>query len=312
MDQIHHPQLLRLKRIPDLRGNLTVLEQGCDVPFGPQRVYWIYDVPGGERRYGHAYRRNRELIVALTGSFDVHVDTGCERETYHLNRSYYAVYVPAGCWREITNFSTGAVALVLASEPYDEADYLRDYNDFEQYAEGYKKTVATEPCRPATTRPVPGVDGRSSTLDDVRLLHPEIHRTARQGNLCVIQGGRDVDFNPSRAFYLYDVPAGAARGQHAHRCDHEVIVAVSGSFTVALTDGRSCRTYNLKRPFEVLHVPPGMWIQLHDFSGGSVALVMCANGYDTADYLNGYDAYLDFKQIPTGERQPLPTLFTLD
>lgn len=287
-----------LKRIPDSRGNLTVVEQGRDLCFAPRRVYWIYDVPGGERRYGHAYRRNRELIIALTGSFDVSVDDGVTRDTYTLNRSYCGVYVPAGTWREITNFSTGAIALVLASEPYDEADYIRDYGDFLAYAAAQAPNGETDGIDVPTVRGAEiGPDGARNTLADVQLLHPAIHRTQRQGNLCVVQGGDDVPFDLRRVFYLYDVPAGAARGEHAHRHDHQLIVAASGSFSVSVTDGTDACEYSLKRPFEVLHIPPGMWVQLHDFSGGAVALVICAGNYDPADYINDRTEYLAYKGI---------------
>lgn len=125
------PCIIDLPRILDNRGNLSFIEQYNQVPFKIERTYWIYDVPGGEcRRGGHAYHRNQEFIVALSGSFDVTVDTGAERRVFSLNRSYYGVYVPAGTWRELSNFSTNSLALVLASTAYDEEDYIRDYEQF--------------------------------------------------------------------------------------------------------------------------------------------------------------------------------------
>ena len=105
------------------------------MPFEIRRVYWIFDVPGGERRGGHAYRQGQELIIALSGSFDVTTDNGRESDTFSLNRSYYGLYIPAGTWREISNFSTNAIALIVSSTDYNEEDYIRDYNEFETYAE---------------------------------------------------------------------------------------------------------------------------------------------------------------------------------
>lgn len=116
--------------IPDERGNLTFIEGERHVPFAIERAYWIYDVPGGERRGGHAYRRLEEFIVALSGSFDVTVDDGTARTVVSLNRSYFGLYVPSMVWRQLDNFSTNAVCLILASTHYDASDYLYDYREF--------------------------------------------------------------------------------------------------------------------------------------------------------------------------------------
>lgn len=128
----HAPKIIQLPKIPDSRGNLSFIEELRHLPFRIARSYWIYDVPGGERRGGHAYRRNCELIVALSGAFTVTVDNGRERFEYQLDRSYYGLYVPAGLWREMSAFSTNSLALVLASEGYDEEDYVRDYEEFKR------------------------------------------------------------------------------------------------------------------------------------------------------------------------------------
>lgn len=124
-------QIIQLPKILDKRGNLSVIEEWKNIPFKIERTYWIYDVPGGEARGGHAYKENEEFIVALSGSFDVILDNGKERKTYSLNRSYYGLYVPKGIWREMKNFSTNSLALILASTLYDDRDYIYDYEEFE-------------------------------------------------------------------------------------------------------------------------------------------------------------------------------------
>ena len=123
-------RIIELPRIADPRGNLTFIEANRHVPFEIRRVYYLYDVPGGAERGGHAHRRLMQFIVAMSGSFDVTVNNGNMRETFHLNRSYYGLYVCRMMWREIDNFSSGSVCLVLASAPYDESDYYRDYASF--------------------------------------------------------------------------------------------------------------------------------------------------------------------------------------
>jgi dTDP-4-dehydrorhamnose 3,5-epimerase-like enzyme len=122
--------IIDLPKIADPRGNLTFIETGKHLPFDFKRVFYLYDVPGGAMRAGHALKTCHQFIIAVTGSFDVLLDDGQERKRYQLNRSYYGLYVPPMVWRELDNFSSGAVSLVLASEPYSEADYYREYDDF--------------------------------------------------------------------------------------------------------------------------------------------------------------------------------------
>jgi len=122
--------LIDLPRVNDPRGNLTFIEGGRHVPFELKRIFYLYDVPGGAMRAGHALKRCHQFIVATSGSFDVVLDDGAERKRFQLNRSYYGLYVPPLVWREIDNFSSNSVCVVLASESYDESDYYRDYEDF--------------------------------------------------------------------------------------------------------------------------------------------------------------------------------------
>jgi hypothetical protein len=123
-------KIIDLPQIHDPRGNLTFVEGGNHVPFNFQRVYYLYDVPGGAERGGHAHKELHQLIIAMSGSFDVVLDDGKNKKRINLNRSHYGLYVCPMIWREIDNFSSGSVCLVLASNKYDEADYLRDYRKF--------------------------------------------------------------------------------------------------------------------------------------------------------------------------------------
>jgi hypothetical protein len=127
---LNKPSIINLHKILDDRGNLSFIEELEHIPFKIARTYWIYDVPGGEARGGHAFKTQQELIIALSGSFDVVVDDGKEKQTFFLNRSYVGLYIPATLWREMCNFSTNSLALVVSSTVYSESDYIRNYIDF--------------------------------------------------------------------------------------------------------------------------------------------------------------------------------------
>lgn len=129
-------QLLQFPKIPDRRGNLSVIEENIHIPIPIERVYWIYDVPGGEYRWGHAFKTTNEVIVAMCGSFDVVVHNGEKEERYHLNRSYYGLFIPKLTWRSLENFSTNSLALIAADKAYGAEDYIRD---FEQYIKAAKR-----------------------------------------------------------------------------------------------------------------------------------------------------------------------------
>lgn len=123
-------RIIDLPQVHDPRGNLTFIEGNNHIPFEIARTYYLYDVPGGAQRGGHGHKELHQLIIAMSGSFDVHLDDGFEKKSFHLNRSYYGLYVVPMIWREIDNFSSGSVCMVLASNRYDESDYYRDYNAF--------------------------------------------------------------------------------------------------------------------------------------------------------------------------------------
>ncbi|MGB9499927.1 MAG: sugar 3,4-ketoisomerase [Dissulfuribacterales bacterium] len=130
MRTVYDTSLIQFPKVLDPRGNLTFIEQERHIPFKISRVYWIYDVPGGEQRGGHAFREQEECIIALSGSFDVLLDDGTVQKIVHLNRAYHGLYVPRMIWRRMQNFSTNAVAYVLAGCPYDESDYVRDFDEY--------------------------------------------------------------------------------------------------------------------------------------------------------------------------------------
>lgn len=127
---LQHVRLINLPKIEDPRGNLSFFEGNQHLPFFIERAYWIYDVPGGHLRGGHAFKEQHEFIVALSGSFDVIVDDGENKKTFSLNRSYFGLYVPSKIWREMNNFSTNSLALVVSSTKYLSSDYIRDYDEF--------------------------------------------------------------------------------------------------------------------------------------------------------------------------------------
>ena len=132
-------KIIDLPRIYDPRGNLTVVEQLKEVPFDIKRVYWTYDVPGGESRGGHAHKKCQSFIIAVSGSFTVRLDDGHKHETYHLNHPYQGLLINTGVWRTLEDFSSGAVCLALASELFDENDYIREYDDFISFVEDKEK-----------------------------------------------------------------------------------------------------------------------------------------------------------------------------
>lgn len=132
MEALNKSKILHLPKIPDNRGNLSFIEENIHIPFSIKRVYWIYDVPGGEFRGGHSYKTLNEFIVALSGSFDVVLHDGKEETKYSLNRSYYGLYVPQMYWRKLENFSTNSLCLILANDVFKETDYIREFDEFQK------------------------------------------------------------------------------------------------------------------------------------------------------------------------------------
>ena len=130
MATVEDVRIIELPKFLDARGNLSFAEQNNHIPFEIKRTYWSYDVPGGEDRGGHAFKENQEVVIALSGAFEVVVDDGVNKKSFTLNRSYYGLYIPKGLWRTMENFSTNSLALEFGSEHYTMSDYIRDYDEF--------------------------------------------------------------------------------------------------------------------------------------------------------------------------------------
>lgn len=293
---INKCNIIQLPKIADPRGNLSIIEQIKQIQFEIKRVHWIYDVPGGVDRGGHAYKETDEFIVALSGSFDVVVDDGSAKKTFQLNRSYFGLYVPKGMWRTMTNFSTNSLALVLSSTEYDENDYVSDYEEYTIWRSDSSKvpTITDAKTSIRLNDPVSNTlfkEGKSvfdCSLCELNKMHDP------EGNLTYMYENVHVPFPINRVFYSYDIPGGEDRGAHAHKKCHQFLIAASGSFEVALDDGVNKRTVTLNRPFYGLHVPPGIWASEQGFSSGSICLVLASEGYSEDDYIRNYDDYLNY------------------
>lgn len=298
MSTVYDAKILGLPKIEDPRGNLSIIEQIKQIPFEIKRVYWIYDVPGGKNRGGHAYKENEEFIVALSGSFDVVLHDGENEQKFQLNRSYFGLYVPKGMWRTMTNFSTNSLALVLSATEYDEHDYIVDFEEFKKWRKVNAKITVSSDTK-ATTN-VSEVNhmfqaGEGSSVFDCSLC--ELNKMhAPEGNLTFIYENIHVPFPINRVFYSYDIPGGEDRGAHAHKECHQFIIAASGAFEVVLDDGVNKRTVSLNRPFWGLHIPPGIWASEQGFSSGSICLVLASHGYSEEDYIRNYDDFLKYVQ----------------
>lgn len=289
------PQILQLPKIVDARGNLSFVEANRHIPFEIKRAYWIYDVPGGEVRGGHAFIEQDEFIIALSGSFDVVVDTGNGRKKrFPLNRSYFGLYIPKGVWRSLENFSTNSLALVLASTVYNENDYIRDYAEFITFANDKVNEQSNRLINNCLAIPLVS-DFTLSTVNECCVN--ELDKNHRiKGNITVVENRQAVPFDIERVYYLYDVPGGEERGGHAHKDLSQLIVAASGSFDVVLDDGTTKKTITLNRPYQGLYVVPGIWRELVNFSSGSSCLVLASHTYDEADYIRDYNEFLKYKK----------------
>lgn len=278
-----------LPRIQDPRGNLTFLQYPDHIPFEVKRVFWIYDVPGGEIRGGHAFKEQEEFIVAISGSFDVIIDDGEKIETFSLNRSYKGLHVPAGKWRSMENFSTNSLAFILVSTPFDKNDYIRSYEEYLNF--DFSNIVKQNTQNSIAQSIIANIS--KSTISDCRILELDKNHKDK-GNITVVENNKQIPFNINRAYYLYDVPGGEDRGGHAHKDLYQLIIAAGGSFDITLDDGINKKTITLNRPYQGLYVVPGIWRDINNFSSGSTCLVLASEKYSENDYIREYE---DFKKV---------------
>lgn len=286
-------KIIKLPKFLDERGNLSFAENNNQIPFAIKRTYWLYDVPGGVSRGGHAEINNEELIIAMSGSFNILVDDGKNQKTFTLNRSYYGLYIPKGLWREIKEFSTNALALEFGSIEYDVKDYIRDYDEFLRFAQSdnYNIISINEEHENYTD------EKQKYDVFDCTIVELDKHHSNRRGNLTVVENGKTLPFDVKRAYYLYDVPGGESRGAHAHKDLSQLIIAASGSFTVTLNDGKVKRTFFLNRPYQGLYVKPGIWRDLDDFSSGAVCMVLASDVYKKDDYIRDFEEFIEFRNL---------------
>ncbi len=301
-------KVIALPKVEDPRGNLSIIEQLKQIPFIIRRAYWIYDVPGGVERGEHAYKRNEEFIVALSGSFDVVLDDGETQKVFQLNRSYKGIYVPPGTWRKMSNFSTNSLALILASTAYNADDYIHDYSFFLKWKREEERSSCIQKPEFNQSQSIESILGGlkksmghvdnvdfpsvydCSLCELVKNHHPE-------GNLTYIYEHVHIPFAIDRVFYTYDIPGGESRGAHAHKECHQFIIAASGAFEVVLDDGVNKRSVFLNRPFWGLHVPPGIWCSQREFSSGSICLVLASHAFDESDYIRDYKDFLTYRNL---------------
>ena len=304
MATVNDVKIVELPKFLDARGNLSFAEQNNHIPFDIKRTHWIYDVPGGENRGGHAFKENQEFIVALSGAFDVVVDDGVNKKTFTLNRSYYGLYVPAGLWRTMEIFSTNSLALEFGSMPYDVKDYIYDYEEYLRYRAEISRSsivVGRADSTPQKFKPLINLNPlhsvRKYNVFDCTMVELDRHHSDRKGNLTVVENGLTLPFDVKRVYYLYDVPGGENRGSHAHKELSQLIIAASGSFAITLDDGKCKRSFFLNRPYQGLYVKPGIWRELEDFSSGAVCMVLASDVYLKEDYIRDYREFLKFREI---------------
>ena len=294
------PRIIELPKFLDDRGNLSFLENEAQIPFEIKRVHWIYDVPGGESRGGVAYKTTEEFIVAMSGSFDVVVRDGEREWKFQLNRSYKGVYIPAGLWRSIENYSSNSVAVIAASTFYNPSDAIRCMDELHAWTPSekdnhpYLQIVPQGKESSITNHQLPIA---KHSVSDCGIIELDRHHSQRKGDISVVENRKEVPFDVKRIYYLYDVPGGADRGGHAHIVLYQLIVAASGAFTVELDDGTNKKVFTLNRPYQGLLVKPGIWRTLTDFSSGSVCMVLASEMYDERDYIRGYEAFVKFRGL---------------
>lgn len=286
-------QYLEFPKIEDNRGNLSFVEGGRQIPFDIARAYWIYDVPGGEKHGGHAYYHQEECLIALSGSFDIRVKTGHSEEMYSLNRSYKALYLPAGTWRSLENFSTNALCLVLSSGRFLPEEYIRKESVFEDYTNKLLQPPEVLSVKQEAIIYAPQKISPCS-VNDCRLIEMDTYHD-REGNITAVNAGMETDFPIHRVYYTYDIPYGTQRGGHAHKHLKSWIMAAASCFEVVVDDGVQTKTFRLDRPNLALEIPAGLWRSLRSFASGAVVLVLASDYFEEEDYIRDYESFKAYR-----------------
>lgn len=283
-------EIILLPKVEDARGNLSFIEEDGQIPFKIARVYWIYDVPAGQKRGSHAFKTQQEIIIALSGCFDVVLNDGKETRSYQLNRAYKALYVPAGIWRTLENFATNSVCLVISSGAYDEDEYIRNYKTFRKFIKA-RETQSEVTISEVEVVSSDDVLQQNNTVVSACIPIELPTVKSRAGNLTPVHCSVDIPFDVKRVFFVYDIPYGKTRGMHAHKQCHQFLVAASGSFDLELDDGRHKKTISVNKPIEGVHVLPGIWSKEYNYSSGAICLVLASEVYTEDDYIRKYSNF---------------------
>ena len=266
--------LLTLPQVPEVRGNLTALEELAQLPFRFGRVRWFYDITGGSRWPRTEAGREDVLVVALSGSFDVVVGGRRSSARVHLGRASIGLHVSAPSEWRIDGASTNSVGLLISSQ------HSRPV-----------RSAATQRAERARDAPY-----LSTTVEDCHTLALGRRRRGRTSITDAVPNV-DVPFAIPRVYYLYDIPSGASRGGHAHRELEQVLVAVAGSFDVQLNDGDRDRMIRLDRAYTGAYIAPGIWRELRNFSSGAICLTLASAPYEEADYIRAYNEFRREKRV---------------
>ena len=276
---------IQIPQICDPRGNLSFVEEEAQLPFTVGKVEWIYDIPALASVEGNAFPPVRQLIVALSGSFNVEI-TAEEGNTdvVPLNSPGLGLIIEAGVQRRLAHFSTNAVCLLVSAAP-------AEFCHCNSAADSSLVTPSMVGLHSHT----------SSSIAQCRLIElPRTMPAGNRGGICSIDNCSGSPFQIRRVYYLYDLPCDAERGGHSHKQSLTLLVAVSGCFDVTLDDGAGgSRTFTLNRPYQALFVPTGLWRTLENFSSGSVCLSLSSTLFAETDYVREYDLFRQLTSIKT-------------
>ena len=278
VNNISPVQILAIPKICDPRGNLSFIENESQLPFAIGGVEWIYDVPSGESLPAQSFVTNRQLVVALSGSFTVNITlrNGASLPVT-LSSPDKGLLIEPYALRSLGNFSTNAVALILNSEP--SATDSASPTPVPQIVS--EKMLCADPHQFSSTEWPRKIDVGYLNLFNSR------------GKKSALVNGANAPYDVQRIFYMYDLPCDSVRGGHSHFRSFSLLVAVSGCFDVTLSDGVSCRKFTLHRPYQALFVPTGMWLDIDNFSAGSICLALSSTRFEEADYVREHNHFLE-------------------